>query len=211
MLSYILRRLAKIHAFGYRSRALGNSGVFIVGRNWMVFPLLVMFGGGLALTVWIMLPHPELDPWENPVIVVMMLILFLLCVFAIYYGMRGLSVRTEIMFSDNSLSRTQHFLIGSKVKYFDYADIESIRFTTLMPHGSFFKVVRIGVVPRDGDEIPLLQKDSPMYSWQGKKVYHRLKKMLAANNREALLGPEPDFSWEGDAGYKKLFSPNEHD
>ncbi len=211
MLHELIRRLAKIHAFGYRSRALGNSGVFIVGRNWMVFPLLVMFSCGLALTVWIMLPHPELDPWEDPVIVVMMLILFLLCVFAIYYGMRGLSVRTEIMFSDTGLSRTQHFLIGSKVLYFDYADIESISFTTYTPNGSFFKVVRIGIVPRDGDEIPLLQKDSPMYSWQGKKVYHRLKKMLLANNRDALLAPEPDFSWEGDAGYQRIFSPNESD
>lgn len=211
MLNYLLRQLAKIHAFGYRSRALGNSGVFIVGRNWMLTPLIILFGGGLAMTVWFMFFTTESNPWEDPEIVVIMFIQFLICAFGIYYFMFRLSVRTEIMFSDNSLSRTQHFLIGSKVTYFDYADIESLRFTTLMPHGSFFKVVRIGVVPRDGDEIPLLQKDSPMYSWQGKKVYHRLKKMLAASNREALLGPEPDFSWDGDAGYNKIFSPNEHD
>lgn len=211
MLRYCFKHIRKIHAFGYRSRALGNSGVFIVGRNWMVFPLLILFGSALAMTVWAMLPSPETDPWEEPVIVVMMFILFLLCVFAIYYSTCALSVRTEIMFSDTGLSRKQHFLIGGKAQYFDYADIESISFTTYIPDGSFFKVARIGIVPRDGDEIPLLQKDSPMYSWQGRKAYHRLKKMLAANNREALLSPEPDFSWEGDAAYNRLLSPNEHD
>ena len=189
---------------------LGNAGVFILGRNWMALPLIVLFSAPIFLSVDFMFFTTSIDPWEEPVIVVLMFLLLLLGVFGIGYFLHGLNVRTEIMFSDTSLSWKRCFLIGSKVQYFNYTDLESINFSVYTPYRSFFKCVRISLTRPDAEDIHLIQKDSPMYSWQGRKAYHRLKTMLAANNRTALLAPEPDFSWEGDAAYKRLFS-NEGD
>jgi hypothetical protein len=208
MLKYWLKRLGKIHAFGYRARPVGDSGVHILGRNSMGLPMIVLLAGALYLPVDVLFIPSAADYWEEPVIVVLMFLLILLCLFGIGYFLLGLAVRTEILFSDTDLSWRRQFMIGSKVRHFDYTDLASINFSTYTPPKAAFKCVQISLVQPDGTEIRLIQKDGPMYSWQGRKAFHQLRQLLTANGHAALLGAEPDFSWEGDAAFDDIFSPD---
>lgn len=211
MLRNFLKRLGRIHAFGYRARRVGDSGVHILGRNWLGLPMIPLLAGALYLPIDVLFIPSAADPWAEPVIVVLMFLLILLCLFGIGYFFLGLAARTEILFSDSGLSWRRQFLIGSKVRHFDYADLASINFSTYTPPKSAFKCVQISLAGRDGEPVKLIQKDGPMYSWQGRKAFQLLLQLLTANGHAALLGAEPDFSWEGDGFFADPAIQSEHE